>query len=88
MEGHDPLLTTAEVAALFRVDPRTVRRWVRAKRLTEIPTPGGLPRYRTSEVRALLPYPETTGPAVPPGTPTPAGPVPAKRTGRACEEHP
>lgn len=50
----DKLLTPAEVAALFRVDPKTVTRWAAAGRLRSIRTPGGHRRFRESEVRALL----------------------------------
>jgi excisionase family DNA binding protein len=58
----EPLLTPAEVAALFRVDPKTVTRWAKADKLTSIRTLGGHRRYRESEVRALLlniPQPRT-----------------------------
>jgi len=48
------LLTPAEVAALFRVDPKTVTRWAQAGKLTSIRTLGGHRRYRESEVRELL----------------------------------
>ena len=48
------LLTPAEVAALFRVDPKTVTRWAQAGKLTSIRTLGGHRRYRESEVRDLL----------------------------------
>ncbi len=51
------LLTPAEVAALFRVDPKTVTRWAKAGKLSSIRTLGGHRRYRESEVKALL----TTG---------------------------
>ena len=50
----EELLTPAEVAALFRVDPKTVTRWAKAGKLTSIRTLGGHRRYRASEVRALL----------------------------------
>jgi excisionase family DNA binding protein len=50
----EKLLTPAEVAALFRVDPKTVTRWAKAGKLTSIRTLGGHRRYRESEVRALL----------------------------------
>lgn len=50
----EPLLTPAEVAALFRVDPKTVTRWAKAGRLKSIRTLGGHRRYRESQVRALL----------------------------------
>jgi excisionase family DNA binding protein len=48
------LLTPAEVAALFRVDPKTVTRWAKAGKLTAIRTLGGHRRYRQSEVATLL----------------------------------
>lgn len=50
----EPLLTPAEVANLFRVDPKTVTRWAKAGKLTSIRTLGGHRRYREAEVRALL----------------------------------
>lgn len=50
----EKLLTSAEVAALFRVDPKTVTRWAKAGKLTFIRTLGGVRRYREAEVRALL----------------------------------
>ncbi|MDP9398598.1 MAG: developmental transcriptional regulator BldC [Actinomycetota bacterium] len=58
MSAHTPdaetLMTPAEVAAMFRVDPKTVTRWAKAGKLTSIRTLGGHRRYRTGEVRALL----------------------------------
>lgn len=53
VEG-EALLTPAEVAALFRVDPKTVTRWAKAGKLTSLRTLGGHRRYRESEVRFLL----------------------------------
>ena len=50
----ETLLTPAEVAAMFRVDPKTVTRWAAAGRISSIRTPGGHRRFRESEVRALL----------------------------------
>ncbi|CAB4953291.1 MAG: BldC family transcriptional regulator [Actinobacteria bacterium] len=50
----DYLLTPSEVAALFRVDPKTVTRWAKAGKLTCIRTLGGHRRYPASEVHALL----------------------------------
>jgi excisionase family DNA binding protein len=50
----EPLLTPAEVAAMFRVDPKTVTRWAKAGKLTSIRTLGGHRRYRETEVRELL----------------------------------
>ena len=54
MNGQENLLTPAEVAALFRVDPKTVTRWAKAGKLTSIRTLGGHRRYKESEVKALL----------------------------------
>jgi len=50
----EPLLTPAEVAAMFRVDPKTVTRWAKAGKLSSVRTLGGHRRYLASEVRALL----------------------------------
>jgi excisionase family DNA binding protein len=50
----EALLTPAEVAALFRVDPKTVTRWANTGKLTSLRTLGGHHRYRESEVRNLL----------------------------------
>jgi len=52
--GSDVLLTPAEVAALFRVNPKTVTRWARAGKITAIRTLGGHRRFRASEVRRSL----------------------------------
>lgn len=50
----EPLLTPAEVASMFRVDPKTVTRWAKAGKLSCIRTLGGHRRYRESEIRLLL----------------------------------
>ncbi|HZJ06564.1 MAG TPA: BldC family transcriptional regulator [Nocardioidaceae bacterium] len=50
----EALLTPAEVAAMFRVDPKTVTRWARAGKVSSIRTLGGHRRYRESEVQALV----------------------------------
>lgn len=50
----EALLTPAEVAALFRVDPKTVTRWADSGKLTALRTLGGHRRYRETEVRGLL----------------------------------
>jgi excisionase family DNA binding protein len=54
--AHAPnsLLTPAEVAAAFRVDPKTVTRWAKAGKLRSIRTLGGHRRYLEAEVRAML----------------------------------
>jgi excisionase family DNA binding protein len=54
VDTGDRLLTPGEVAALFRVDPKTVSRWAAAGRIGSIRTLGGHRRFRESEVRALL----------------------------------
>jgi excisionase family DNA binding protein len=50
----DALLTPAEVAALFRVNPKTVTRWARAGKITAIRTLGGHRRFRASEIQRCL----------------------------------
>ena len=52
--NQEKLLTPAEVASLFRVDPKTVTRWAKAGKLTSIKTLGGHRRYKESEVKSLL----------------------------------
>lgn len=50
------LLLPAEVAGLFRVDPKTVTRWANRpqdNRLESIRTPGGHRRYPVGAVRAF-----------------------------------
>lgn len=49
-----PLLTPAEVAAMFHVDPKTVARWAVRGRLSSIRTPGGHRRFLRSEVEAAM----------------------------------
>lgn len=53
-QAQGGLLTPGEVAALFRVDPKTVTRWALAGRIGSIRTPGGHRRFHEAEVRALL----------------------------------
>ncbi len=53
-DNGERLLTPAEVATLFRVDPKTVTRWAKAGKLSSIRTLGGHRRYRETEVRRLL----------------------------------
>ena len=54
MAPIEPLLTPAEVATMFRVDPKTVARWAKDGKLTSIRTLGGHRRFRRLEVEALL----------------------------------
>ena len=54
MSDSQVLMTPAEVAALFRVDPKTVTRWADAGKLTAVRTLGGHRRYRQDEVQNLV----------------------------------
>jgi excisionase family DNA binding protein len=53
----EQLLTPAEVAEMFRVNPKTVTRWARAGKITSLRTLGGHRRFRDREIRALLAQP-------------------------------
>ena len=64
IQDTDLLLTSGQVAALFRVNPKTVTRWASSGRIGFIRTPGGHRRFRETEVRALLA--ELTERAAPP----------------------
>ena len=59
-EAHDELLTPAEVAAMFRVNPKTVTRWARAGKISAIRTLGGHRRFRKREIEDLLARNERT----------------------------
>jgi excisionase family DNA binding protein len=56
----DDVLSPGEVAALFRVDPKTVARWAQQGRLKSFRTPGGHRRFKRSDIMALLPKPKDT----------------------------
>jgi excisionase family DNA binding protein len=56
----DALLTPSEVAAMFRVNPKTVTRWARAGKISAIRTLGGHRRFRASEIRQFLEQVEQT----------------------------
>jgi excisionase family DNA binding protein len=80
---REALLTPAEVAALFRVDPKTVTRWAKAGKLTSIRTLGGHRRYPADEVHALLErFATNAEPAnpTPQTAPTQAAPNPSRST--------
>ena len=62
-EGQEVLLTPAEVAKLFRVDPKTVTRWAKAGKITAIRTLGGHRRYRQSEIVNLIRTTKTSLPS-------------------------
>jgi excisionase family DNA binding protein len=58
--------TTTEVASVLRVDPATVRNWVRAGRLPATATPGGRHLVPRAAVEAALtPAPERKPPRCP-----------------------
>jgi excisionase family DNA binding protein len=54
LDAPETLLTPSEVAALFRVNPKTVTRWARSGKLNAIRTLGGHRRFRASEIRRCL----------------------------------
>lgn len=45
------MMTPGEVAALFRVDPKTVTRWAAAGKVRSLRTPGGHRRFSSEEIR-------------------------------------
>jgi excisionase family DNA binding protein len=78
---REPLLTPAEVAALFRVDPKTVTRWAKAGRLACIRTLGGHRRYPAVQFTTHLAPTTQTPTAQTPTAQTPApGAVAADHT--------
>lgn len=54
LADHQRLLTPAEVAEMFRVDPKTVTRWAKDGKLLSIRTLGGHRRYYEWQVKKLL----------------------------------
>jgi len=52
--AENELLTPAEVAAMFRVNPKTVTRWARAGRISAVRTLGGHRRFHAAEIRRCL----------------------------------
>jgi excisionase family DNA binding protein len=57
-QTENRLLTPSEVAALFRVDPKTVTRWAQQGKLNSIRTLGGHRRYSEAEIQAFLNDPQ------------------------------
>lgn len=51
---QEELLTPSEVAAMFRVNPKTVTRWARSGKISAIRTLGGHRRFRKSEITRIL----------------------------------
>jgi excisionase family DNA binding protein len=56
VDAREPeeLMTPSQVAAMFRVNSKTVARWARTGRISCVKTPGGHRRFRASDVRDLL----------------------------------
>lgn len=54
VRSPDDLLLPKEVAAIFRVDPKTVNRWVKSGRVPAVRTPGGQHRIRWGDVVAVF----------------------------------
>ncbi|UKJ63247.1 BldC family transcriptional regulator [Cellulosimicrobium cellulans] len=52
--AEQALLTPAEVARAFRVDPKTVARWATSGKLSAVRTLGGHRRFYAAEIEALL----------------------------------
>lgn len=52
--GPGQLLAPGEVAAMFRVDPKTVTRWAEDGKLAFIRTPGGVRRFSRQQVEHLM----------------------------------
>jgi excisionase family DNA binding protein len=52
--NNDVLLTPAEVAEMFRVNPKTVTRWARSGKISAIRTLGGHRRFHASEINEML----------------------------------
>jgi len=63
MNDSSRLLTPGEVAAMVRVDVKTVSRWARAGKLPSVSTGGGHRRYREADVQAMMnaPAPDKPG---------------------------
>jgi len=51
---RDDLLTPNEVAAIFRVNPKTVTRWAQSGKISAIRTLGGHRRFSASEIMRHL----------------------------------
>lgn len=54
MPDRPNLLTSAEVAELFAVDPKTVTKWAKAGRIAYIRTPAGHRRYPASQFARVI----------------------------------
>jgi excisionase family DNA binding protein len=54
LDAGDQMLTPREAATLFRVDPKTVSRWIRNRVLPGSRTPSGRYRVFLSDLRAAV----------------------------------
>jgi len=52
--ADDELFTPAEVARMFRVNPKTVTRWARSGKLSAVRTLGGHRRFYRSEIERAI----------------------------------
>ena len=59
--AQNELLTPAEVAVMFRVNPKTVTRWARAGKISAVRTLGGHRRFHADEIRRFLAEVEDPG---------------------------
>jgi excisionase family DNA binding protein len=50
----DELLTPAEVARMFRVNPKTVTRWAQSGKLRSVRTLGGRLRFYRSDIERAI----------------------------------
>ena len=81
----EQLLTPSEVAAMFRVNPKTVTRWARAGKISAIRTLGGHRRFRASRRSASSSSRSTSPPSSEPTLRRRATPVRVSRTQRASQ---
>jgi excisionase family DNA binding protein len=61
--ADDRLLTPAEAAAVFGVDPKTITRWAKQGKLPCIRTLGGHRRFRWSDIEPHVRIGEPVAPA-------------------------
>lgn len=51
---NDSLLHPGEAARMLGVDPKTLQRWAKAKKIPSVRTLGGHRRYWTSDIEKIL----------------------------------
>lgn len=57
---NDRLMSSGDVAKMFRVDPKTVTRWAKQGKIKSVKTPGGHRRYFESDIMSLFKQSENT----------------------------